>query len=324
MDPPGSTRWVVIPTALRGRRHELPLTVFRVARDVIEDTTWQSQGLDAVRSEILDRLYDDPNCLSDPDLISVAFLADLRSSLHHRHYSLRPWSYPKWEDEPESSTDPSSSSDDSPSGPDTRRQDRNETVPETRHQQNSSNKGEDDSASQTSEPSFRSAQESDNPDGSGSDEDSDNPASTRSPNTLQTASQGIPSSIASSDSDVSHRHYKFLVATWKYLGLQLELLQSLFASRKHSNAKTVQENPLVLAQPQPARCETSQVDKQARTQSPAYKPNASKGREQGPQAQTQPLSELRSRSQVYDTPCNQQYRSDSEEGSLFGDIPDRE
>lgn len=152
MDPPGSTRWVVIPTALRGRRHELPLTVFRVARDVIEDTTWLSQGLDAVRSEILDRLYNNLNYLPDPDLISVAFLDDLRSSLHHRHYSLRPWSYPKWEDEPESSTDPSSSSDDSPSSPDTGLQDQNETIPETEYQQNLSNQ-EDDSASQSSEPS---------------------------------------------------------------------------------------------------------------------------------------------------------------------------
>jgi hypothetical protein len=212
MDPPGSTRWVVIPTALRGRRHELPLTVFRVARDVIEDTTWLSQGLDAVRSEILDRLHDDPNCLPDPDLISVAFLADLRSSLHHQHYSLRPWSYPKWEDEPESSTDSSSSSDDSPSDPGTGRQDRNETVPGTEDQQNSSNQGEDDSASQPSEPFFCSAS----------------------------------SSIASSDSDVSHRRYKFLVATWKYLGLQLELLKLLFASGKRQNAKEkAQENLLV-------------------------------------------------------------------------------
>lgn len=251
MDPPGSTRWVVIPTALRGRRHELPLTVFRVARDVIEDTTWLSQGLDAVRSEILDRLYNNLNYLPDPDLISVAFLDDLRSSLHHRHYSLRPWSYPKWEDEPESSTDPSSSSDDSPSSPDTGLQDQNETIPETEDQQNLSNQ-EDDSASQSSEPSFCSVQESDNLDESGDDEDSDNSAPTRAPNAFQTAGQGIPSSIASSDSDVSHRHYKLLVATWKYLGLQLELLKLLFVSRKHQNAKEkVQEKPPRLAQLRP-------------------------------------------------------------------------
>jgi hypothetical protein len=243
MDPPGSTRWVVIPTTPRGRRHELPLTVFRVARDVIEDTTWLSQGLDAVRSEILNRLYNDPNCLPDPDLISVAFLADLRSSLHHPHYSLRPWSYPKWEDEPESSIDPSSSSDDSLSGPDTGRQDRNEAVPENEDQQNLSNQGEGDSASQPSELSFCSAEESDNPYEPGDDEDSDNSVS-RSPNAFQPAVQGISSSIASSDSEVSHRNYKFLVATWKYLGLQLELLKLLFASRKHRNAKKkVQEKP---------------------------------------------------------------------------------
>ena len=273
MDPPGSTRWVVIPTALRGRRHELPLTVFRVARDVIEDTTWLSQGLDAVRSEILDRLYNDPNYLPDPDLISVAFLADLRSSLHHRHYSLRPWSYPKWEDEPESSTDSSSSSDDSPSGPDTGRQDRNKTIPETEDQQNSSNQ-EDDSVPQSSEPSFCSVQESDNLDESGDDEDSDNSASTGPPNASQTASQGIPSSISSSGSDVSNRHYKFLVATWKYLGLQLELLKLLFASEKHQNAeKKAQEKPLRLAQPRSARFETSQADKQARTQRPGCGPD---------------------------------------------------
>jgi hypothetical protein len=260
MDLPGSARWVVIPTALRGRRHELPLTVFRVARDVIEDTTWLSQGLDAVRSEILDRLYNDPNYLPDPDLISTAFLADLRSSLHHRHYSLRPWSYPKWEDEPESSTDSSSSSDDSPSGPDTGRKDRNETIPETEDQQNSSNQ-EDDSVSQSSEPSFCSVQESDNLDESGDDEDSDNSASTRSSNAFQTAGQGIPRSIASSDSDVSHRHYKFLVITWKYLGLQLELLKLIFASRKHQNAKKAQEEASRLAQPRPARCKNAQADK---------------------------------------------------------------
>jgi hypothetical protein len=247
MDPPGSTRWVVIPTALRGRRHELPLTVFRVARDVIEDTTWLSQGLDAVRGEILDRLHNDPNYLPDPDLISNAFLADLRSSLQHQHYSLRPWSYPKWEDEPGSSTDPSSSSDDSPSDPDAGRQDRGETIPETEDQQNSCNQ-EDDSVSQSSEPSFYSVQESDNVDESGDREDSDNSASTRSPNVFQIAGQGIPSSIASSDSNVNHQRYKFLVATWKYLGLQLELLKLLFASRKHQNAKKkAQEKPLGLA-----------------------------------------------------------------------------
>ena len=273
MDPPGSTRWVVIPTALQVCRHELPLTVFRVARDVIEDTTWLSQGLDAVRSEILDRLYNDPNYLPDPDLISVAFLADLRSSLHHQHYLLRPWSYPKWEDEPESSTDPSSSSDDSPSGPDTGRQDRNEAIPETEDQQNSSSQ-EDESASQSSEHSFYSAQESDSSGESGDDEDSDNSASTRSPNAFQTASQGIPSSIASLDSNVSHRRYKFLVATWKYLGLQLELLELLFASKKHQNAKKkAQEKPPGLAQPRPARSETSQANEQARTQSLDCEPN---------------------------------------------------
>jgi hypothetical protein len=323
MDPPGSTRWVVIPTALKGRRHELPLTVFRVARDVIEDTIWLSQGLDAVRSETLDRLHNDLNYLPDPDLISVTFLADLKSSLHHRHYSLRPWSYPKWEDEPESSTDSSSSSDDSPSVPNTGRQDRNKTIPETDDRQISSNQ-ESDSASQSSEPSFYSVQESNSLDESGDNEDSYNSASTRSSNTLQTAGQGIPRSIASSDSNVSHRHYKFLVATWKYLGLQLELLKLLFAPRKHQNAKKAQEKPSGLAQPQPARLETSQADKQARTQSPDCEPNTHQDRKQSAQPQIQPLSELGNGSQVQDTPDKQQSRSESEGDSLFGDISGQE
>ena len=147
--PAGSTRWVVIPTAQRGRRHEVRLNpVFQVAKDVVEDATWYPLGLEAVRAEILDRLCNEPSYLPDRDVISLDFLSDLRSSLQHPDYLRRPWAYNKFEDEPSSS-----SSDDSHETPsDTERQGQNEDA--SGHDESPSPE-EDASASQASEVSDR-------------------------------------------------------------------------------------------------------------------------------------------------------------------------
>ena len=147
--PAGSTRWVVIPTAQRGRRYEVPLDpVFRVARDVIEDATWYRLGMEAVRAEILDRLNNEPSYLPDRDVISLEFLGDLRSSLQHPDYLRRPWAYNKFEAEPSSS----SSSDDSDQASDTERQGQNEAI--SGHEESPSQE-EYASASQASEVSDR-------------------------------------------------------------------------------------------------------------------------------------------------------------------------
>ena len=258
--PAGTTRWVVIPTAQRGRRYEFPLhPVFRIARLVIEDEAWIQMDRGAVREEIIARLENEPDYdPSDGDIISLDFVSDLRSSLQHPDYLRRPWAYNKWDDDDASSTSASSDEDDSQPPLDITPKDQAETVSETALCQ-----GEDDTGSQASIAYFHSAQEGGSLGESDGEEDycSEN-VSTRSPNTPQSADRAspTPSSIKSSESNESDHQVKLLQATWESLKLQFELLkQQVEPKDRERGEKRLGHKRRKISHPEPTTFDTQEV-----------------------------------------------------------------
>jgi hypothetical protein len=258
MDPVGTNRWVVIPMARHRDRYELPLFMFRVARDVIEDPTWFPLGLAAVREEILKRLSTNQDYVPDPDFMSLQFLADLRSSLHHPVDARRPWSYPRGIDE--SSSDQGSSSNDSWPCLEVGRKDENETAQETQEQQDSPDQEEDDSVSNASMTSFHSAQEHTGSDESRCEEENNETASAHSSNSPQATGKLPLDSPGSSDSEVSNRHFKLLKANYEFSKLQIKLLKLQSVSRKFQKVKEKAQKKLRrTAQPEKAGCQTDEA-----------------------------------------------------------------
>jgi hypothetical protein len=226
---------MVIPMTRHRDHYELPLWMFKVARDVLQDATWYSLGLEAVRGEILERLSDNHDYAPDPDFMSLQFLTDLRSSLNHPVDARRPWSYPRADDE--SSEETSLSSDNSSPGPTVEQQGQMETALGTAEQQECPRQGEDDSASDFSMASFHSAQEQTGSNKSRGEDTSKEANSAWSSNSSQATAQLPSGSPGSSDSGLSDRHFKFLSVTYEYLKLQLELLKLQSESRKLQKAK---------------------------------------------------------------------------------------
>jgi hypothetical protein len=245
-EPAGTTRWVVIPMGRPRDRYELPLWMFTVIRDVIQDANWFRVGLDAVREEILERLSENRNYDSEPwrDFISLQFVTDFGSSLNHPNDTRRPWSYPRGNNESDESSDSSeeTSSDDAQPSPSTRRQDPQKGAPATKKQQQSPGQEKDGSASDVSMTSFHSAQEH---------IDSNEPGCGKENNGEGTA-----------DSD-DDRHFKYLRTKCQFLGLQVDHLKLVSKSRKRQKAKNAKKakkkapkKPGITAQGEEARSDS--------------------------------------------------------------------
>lgn len=213
---------MAIPTGRPRDHYEVPLWMYKIVRDVLDDAKYYPLGLEVIREEILVRLSETQDCPFKSDFISVQFLTDLRSSLNHPQDCRRPWPYYRANDE---SSSEESLSDDSLPDPATAQQSQNETVWETKQHQEASDDEADDSASAVSMTSFHSAQET---------------TTLNEPGTapvLSSHAVDVPNFVASSDSEGEVRRLDFLQAFFQFLEVQLEHLKLVSESRKRRKAR---------------------------------------------------------------------------------------
>jgi hypothetical protein len=81
---------MAIPTGRPRGQQEVPLWMYNIAKDVIEDPSYAQLPVDVIRQEIRERLSERPDWPSKLHLISLQFVTNLRSSLTHPNFCRRP------------------------------------------------------------------------------------------------------------------------------------------------------------------------------------------------------------------------------------------